>query len=256
MNRLLNKYVLVTGASRGIGKAITTSFIEEGAIIIANYKDKDELEGINSLLGKFNNNSNNRIFPIQADLSEENEIEGMFKYIREEIGQLDVLVNNAGICEFKPIDLLTLKDWQSHFNVNLFGLFICCKFSIKLMKDNSKKGSIISIGSVGSYFGNEFQAHYNASKAAVGSLMRSISVTQGQYGIRANTILPGCILTSINDEFLSLPGRKESLKNRIPLRRLGIPNDVVGIAIYLASDESTYCNGAEIVIDGGISNNI
>jgi L-rhamnose 1-dehydrogenase len=172
------------------------------------------------------------------------------------MGGIDILVNNAGVCPWHEFLTMSIETWERAQSVNHLGAFLCSQRASNQMIRQGNGGTIITVGSVGAYTGGAMQAHYNASKAAVGSLMRSLAVALGQYGIRCNSILPGCIRTAMNADVLADERVRSDIERRTPLGRLGIPEDVVGAAIFFASDLSRFCTGSELRVDGGLSVNI
>ncbi len=254
-NRLLGKRCIITGASRGIGRAIAIGFAQEGAQIIVNFPNKSDEKATKETILEIRRYKQ-IVYGVKADVSQ---VEDVNKLVHESVdyfGGIDVLVNNAGICPWSSFLDMPLSIWEKTQAINHRGTFLCSQAVARQLLKQKTGGSIITIGSVGAYTGGPQQAHYNASKAAVGALMRSIAVALGPYGIRANTILPGCIETDINRIVLENPEERKCLNDRIPLQRIGIPEDIVGAAIYFASDESKYCTGSELCIDGGISINV
>ena len=254
--RLSGKKILVTGASRGIGRALAKELVLNGAVVYANYKDETESLAAATLRTELPEALQMQLHYIAADLRDANQVIHLFDTIGQ-LGGLEVLVNNAGECTFIDLDKIDTAQWTDIFNLNLHAVFACSKAAVRLMRTNGVKGSIITIGSIGAFFGSSHQAHYNASKAAVCSLSRSIAVRYAGDGIRSNSILPGCILTDINRSvLLSDDTKRKELEMRTPLGRLGAVEDIVGAAVFLASDESAFCTGSEIVVDGGISINV
>lgn len=254
-NRLKNKRCLITGASSGIGREIALSFAREGADVIVNYHssaEKTEAEEVLESIVK----STKRALLVEADVSQPNAVNKLIGETVDFLGGIDVLVNNAGICQWHDFLTMPLEIWNKTFSTNVGSAFLCSQAAIRQMITQNVGGSIIMISSVGAYTGGVLQTHYNASKAAMISLMRSLAVAIGNYGIRANAILPGCIETNMNKDALHSIEIRRSLQNRIPLKRLGIPLDISGAAVYFASDESAYCTGTELIIDGGIFINI
>jgi NAD(P)-dependent dehydrogenase (short-subunit alcohol dehydrogenase family) len=244
------KVVLVTGSSRGIGRIIALGFARQGADVVINYPSSDEMsnaEGVAKLARKFGAN----VEIVQADVSVPKDVTKMTSLILSNLGRIDILVNNAGVCPFHDFLTMPLDLWQHVQDVNYKGVFLCSQEIAKVMIKKKIAGKIITISSIGAYNGNELQTHYNPSKAAASALMKSLAVTLGPYGITCNSILAGCIETDLNREYLSAPKVRENLVNRIPLQRIGTPEDIVGAVLFLASPEASYITGAEIRIDGG-----
>ena len=251
--RLEGKRVVITGASTGIGREIAIGFGTEGAKVIINFHSSAEAKDAQAVVGKLGTNV---AFAIRADIALAKDVNKLVQRSLDFLGGVDVLVNNAGICPWSPFIELPISLWERTQAVNHRGTFLCSQAFAKRMVEQGTGGSIITIGSVGAYHGGHYQAHYNASKAAAGSLMRSMAVELGSFNIRCNTILPGCIETNINRNVLSRAEERTTMVNRTPLHRLGTPADVVGAAIFFASDESSFCTGSELRVDGGISVNV
>ncbi|KAI5857068.1 peroxisomal 2,4-dienoyl-CoA reductase, auxiliary enzyme of fatty acid beta-oxidation [Tricharina praecox] len=171
-------------------------------------------------------------------------------------GELNVFVSNAGVCQFA--DFLTLPEelYSSTVRINLDGAFYATQAAAKQMVAQGKGGSIIGISSISALVGGAGQTHYTPTKAGVLSLMQSTATALGKHGIRCNAILPGTIRTQLNDEDLSNDEKREYMEGRIPLGRTGVPEDIVGPAVFLASSLSGYVTGAQILVDGGLFVNL
>ncbi|MGB9724924.1 MAG: SDR family NAD(P)-dependent oxidoreductase [Nitrososphaeria archaeon] len=250
--RLKNKVCLVTGASRGIGRAIAVTFGREGADVVVNYsKSKDKAEEVVNEIVKFGR----RAIAVKADVSNKDEVEVMVKTVIKEFGKIDVLVNNAGIT-WKPTNILegTREEWERVLGVNLIGTYYCIQAVAPYMI-KQKYGKIInisSLASIGTTFGE--QVAYGPSKAAINILTKRLAYELGQYNIYVNAIAPGLIRT----EILSVGRSEEELQklfnniaNMTALRRIGEPQDIANVALFLASDESNFVTGQIIVADGG-----
>ncbi len=243
---LTGKYALVTGASRGIGKAIAIAFAKCGADVIINYRSDDESA---QKVADEITATGRKAEKFKADVTDEQSVKELYAFIKKEFGRLDILVNNAGISQAKDIFEMELEDWNNVMNVNLTSAFLCSKYAMEIMK-NQGTGRIISIasqaGERGALFGH---AHYAASKSGMLAMTKTLARTAAPYGITANCIAPGVIFTDFtyavhNDEEIA------SLEKSIPLG-LGKPDDVSAAAVYLASDEARYVTGATIDINGG-----
>ncbi|HGC7256237.1 TPA: 3-oxoacyl-ACP reductase family protein [Streptococcus agalactiae] len=186
--------VVITGASRGLGKAMVKNFLKEGANVVANY-NKSEREA-RELLEVAKNTSGNCIL-VQADISDEDEVKRLYKIVETKFGKVDVLINNAGIIRDNPITSLTIDDWDSVINTNLRGTFLCCKYFSKMMVYKNA-GKIINISSIKGQKGSINQSNYAASKAAVIALTKSLAMELGKYNIQVNAICPGFIVTDMN----------------------------------------------------------
>ncbi len=246
--KLDNKTAIVTGARKGIGRAIALALAKEGAnVVVSDISQEDcqkvvtEIEG----LGR-------KGLALKCNVTSRAEVEDMVRRTVAEFGKVDILVNNAGIISFKPFLELTDEDWDNTLNVNLKGQFICARAVAKEMAKN-KWGRIINIASISSGgCGIAFPliAHYTASKGGVVALTEALAVELTPQGINVNAICPGAIDTDMV-KAVKEGGQLEQILLRIPKGRLGQPEDIANLAVFLASDESDYITGAAIVIDGG-----
>ncbi len=256
MRRLEGKITLVTGAARGIGQAISELFAEEGAKVV--------LTDINDELGKeVAIRIGDKAEYIHLDVSQESDWEQVAKFLEEKYGQVDVVVNNAGITGFfessGPHDPenLDLNSWHIVHKTNLDGVALGCKYGIKLMK-SSAAASIVNISSRSGIVGIPAATGYAASKAAVRNHTKSVALycAEKNYPIRCNSIHPGATLTPMWDAMLGEGEQRkkaiETVASEVPLKQMGEPKDVAYAALYLASDESKYITGIELNIDGGI----
>ena len=240
------KVVLVTGASRGIGKAIAAAFAEQGAQVIANYNSsKQNAISFESSLKK----QGLKLEAMQADVSSAKEAEVMVDRIVKKYKKIDILVNNVGIRKDNLLAMMGNDDWESVINVNLNSIFNVTKWVSRVMI-GQRNGSIINISSVSALRGVPGQTNYSASKGAILSFTRSVSRELGKFNIRVNNVIPGFIetdmLKDINDQ------KKEKLTSNISLGRLGKVGDIVGSVLFLATDDANYITGQSIIVDGGL----
>ncbi|WP_304063727.1 3-oxoacyl-[acyl-carrier-protein] reductase [Hoylesella loescheii] len=247
MGLLTGKTALVTGAARGIGKAIALKFAQEGANIaftdlVIDENGKATEAEIAALGVKAKGYASNA-----ADFAQSEEV---VKQVKEDFGSVDILVNNAGITKDGLMLRMTEQQWDAVIGVNLKSAFNFIHAAIPVMM-RQRGGSIINMASVVGVHGNAGQANYAASKAGMIALAKSVAQEMGPKGIRANAIAPGFIDTAMTQE-LSEEVRKEWM-NQIPLRRGGTVEDVANCALYLASDLSSYVNGQVIQVDGGMN---
>src|SRR4030042_1800487 len=246
--RVGGKTAIVTGARRGIGRAIALALAREGANVVVGdigredcQKVVDEIKG----LGR-------RGLALKCDVSSTDDDEGMVRRTVAEFGRVDILVNNAGIISYKPFLELTEEDWDSTLNVNLKGQFLCAQAVAKEMVKN-KWGRIINIASISSgwcVIAFPLIAHYTASKGGVVALTEALALELTPKGINVNAICPGAIDTDMT-KGVKESGQVEQVLLRIPKGRLGQPEDIASMVVFLASDDSDYISGAAIVIDGG-----
>ncbi|MCL4495629.1 MAG: SDR family oxidoreductase [Firmicutes bacterium] len=251
---LLNgKVALITGATRGIGRAIAVRLAEEGAGVVVDHPGEDaQAQAVVSEIRE----KGGTAIAIRADVSDSHEVEHLFAETLHHYQTVDILVNNAGICPFVEWFELTEALWDQVYAVNLKGAFLCSRQASKIMRDHGHGGRIISLSSISALVGGKFQTHYTPTKAGVRSLMQSLAIVLGPYGITCNSILPGSILTDINRDHYADPAIWQRDVGRIPLGRLGNPEDIAGVAAFLASDDARYVNGADILVDGGLFVNL
>ncbi|MGG3891298.1 SDR family NAD(P)-dependent oxidoreductase [Metabacillus fastidiosus] len=242
MGRLDNKVVIITGGASGIGESMVELFSKEGAIVIAADINEAALEKVSQ---------KESVYGMKLNVASEEDWQGLAKEVNDRFGKIDILVNNAGISSEKPYEEINIDDWGKMMSINGFGPFAGMKHVAPYMAAQ-KRGSIVNISSYTAQIGQGFN-HYSASKGAVRSVSRAAATTFGYQGVRVNTLFPGIIETPMTK---SLETSKELLGRLVqatPLQRLGQPEDIANAALFLASDESSYINGAELVIDGGFS---
>lgn len=241
-----NKVVLITGASRGIGRAVAIKFAKNGANVIINYhKNDQDAEIIKSVIESYNV----KCLAIKADISVDKEIKEMVNIIIEEFGKIDILVNNAGIAIDLPFEKRKASHWTETLNTNLVGMFLTSKYvSSYMLKQNY--GKIVNISSTsGINITSPESIDYDASKAGIISLTRNLAC-QFSPIINVNSVAPGWVDTDMNQD---LPKDYiDSERKRIFLMRFAEPEEIANVVIFLASDESRYINGETIKVDGGM----
>ena len=248
MPRFKDKVVIVTGSARGIGQAIALGFGREGAkVVVADIR----IEQGKASEDKIKNEGGHALF-IHTDVSRKIDVDAMVSETLKTFDQIDVLVNNAGICPFKNFLEISEDMWDQVLEVNLKGYFLCSQAVAKAMIKKSIKGRIVNISSISSIVGGEQQAHYCSTKAGINLLTASMAIALGPYGITCNAVLPGPIETDINKEDLANQAKRDYFIKRTPLRRIGQPEDLVGPVMFFASDDSNWCTGSTLVVDGGI----
>jgi NAD(P)-dependent dehydrogenase (short-subunit alcohol dehydrogenase family) len=246
--RLTDKVVVVTGAAGGIGSAAARAFAAEGGQVAAIDADGGMLDSLDSELGVGH-------MHLVADVSDEDQVARSLEQVAQKLGRVDVLFNAAGIQLLEldaPVDRLDLDVWQRTLAVNLTGLYLCCKHGLRQMIPR-QSGSIINCGSPTALSGRGWRYHaYSASKGGVHALTRAMAGAYGSDGIRVNCIVPGVIETAMTAPVRDDPGRVGEIVGRTLLGRLGRPDDLVGISVFLASDESAFATGGTYVVDGGL----
>jgi len=240
------KVALITGGSRGIGAALCIAFAKANYRIAFNYaSNRAGAEKIESRVKEYTD-----CLAIQSDVSYSAEVEAMISSIKKHFGRIDVLINNAGIMANSLFSLIPEKDWDRVIAVNLKGTYLCSKFVSPLMIEQ-RYGVIINMASISAFRPLVGQGSYAATKAGIVVLTKSLARELGRWNIRANCIAPGYVQTELMDTFKSKED-KQMLK-QIPLRRVGTPEDIADLALFLASDKSKYITGETIRIDGGLS---
>ncbi|WP_156841020.1 SDR family NAD(P)-dependent oxidoreductase [Novosphingobium aquimarinum] len=250
MGRLEGKIALVTGAgnARGLGAATAERFAQEGAFV---YLTDIDLAGAEGVASKIRENGD--MAEAHAhDVTSEGDWDTLFAQIRKGHGRLDILVNNAGIAILKPIADLTAADWERQNRINLDSVFYGTQRAVALMRQTGGGGSIINLSSMAGLVGVPACAAYGAAKGGVRTFSKVIAMECAAEGIRCNSVHPGMIETAMQDVARrdNPDGFKEIVAG-IPMQRMGTPADIANMNLFLASDESSYITGAELVVDGG-----
>jgi NAD(P)-dependent dehydrogenase (short-subunit alcohol dehydrogenase family) len=250
MGRLEGKVALITGAGSGMGRLAAQTFVKEGARVVASDLHEAAARETVASLG-------DRAVAVAGDVTREADVARMVRTAVDRFGGLNVLYNNAGIFDEADESVLTMEEavWDRTLAINVKGIAFCCKYGIpELIRAGG--GSVINIASFVALMGCSVpQDAYTASKGAVLSLTRSLAVQFGPRGVRSNAICPGPIETPLLRDLLKDENKRRVRLSRVPMGRFGRPDDVVSLGVYLASDESTWTNGAALVVDGGISVN-
>lgn len=243
---LKGKVALVTGASRGIGKAIALALAENGASVAVNYSSSEaSAVEVAELIKK--NGGTAEIFKARVNIEEE--VEEMFTAVEKSLGPVDILVNNAGITKDNLLMRMKTEEWDSVIDVNLKGTFLCTRRVVRGMMKN-RYGKIINISSVVGFTGNAGQFNYSATKAGVIGMTKTAALEFASRGIRVNAVAPGFIET---DMTASLPDDvKAEYMQKIPLKSLGKPEDIANAVVYLASPLSDYMTGQTLHLNGGM----
>lgn len=240
-----DKVVMVTGASKGIGKSIAKTFAEKGAKVILISRTEADLQAVSDEISK----DNGEATFFAADVTSEAEMEKAVHFAKNQYGRIDVLCHNAGIYPGKQLDEMESTLWNKVINTNLNSTFYITKAALPLMKQQ-KSGKIILISSTsGTEAGLPGQAHYTASKAGMIGFMKTAAIELAKDNIAINAIAPGTIMT---EGLEKIPQEKlNKIKNIIPMKRLGLPKEIATVATFLASDDASFITGQYIVVDGG-----
>ncbi len=246
---LKGKVAIVTGARRGMGKVHALKLAQEGVKVVVSDISEEDCQKVVDEIGKTGEEG----LAVKCDVSKKKEVDELVKKTIEKFGKIDILVNNAGIAQFKPFLEITEEEWNRTLDINLRGYFLCAQAAAKEMT-KQKSGVIVNIASVamgqqGVGFPN--LVHYCASKGGIVGMTEAMALELAPLGIRVNVVAPGMIETPMIDPIKQDPKAMEGLMARVPLKRVGKPEEVSNLVLFLASDTSSYMTGAAVVIDGG-----
>ncbi len=245
--KVSGRIALVTGGSRGIGKAIVMALANGGAKVAFVYQsNKDSADKLVSELTALGHD----VYAIQANASQKIEADAAIENVIAKWGRLDILVNNAGIIRDKLILAMTSQEWQEVIDTNLTSVFNFCQAAIRPMMGN-RYGRIVNMSSVAADYSNPGQANYAASKAGIEGFSRCLATEYAKRGITVNCVAPGFIETDMTSAVVSAAGDK--IKNSIPVKRLGQPDDIANAVLFFASEESSYITGQVLKVDGGLT---
>lgn len=248
MGLLEGKTLLITGGSAGIGRATAIEAARQGADVAINYiGDDDAARSCVAALEA----EGRRGIAIKGDVAEHATAKAFVGAAVEALGKVDIFVSNAGICPFHAFLDMPPETFERTMRVNLHGAYWMVQAAANQMVAQGNGGAVVAVSSISALVGGEYQTHYTPTKAGLHSLMQSAAIALGRHGIRCNSVLPGTILTDINKEDLSDPAKRSYMAGRIPLGRLGEPEDVAGPIVFLASDMARYVTGAALLVDGG-----
>jgi len=250
--RLQGKVAVVTGASVGLGRAVAARFAAEGAKVVA--ADVNEADG-NALAEEQKALGRDMLF-VRTDVSQESAVAHLFEETHVRYGPVDVLHNNAAVLLYdsdSPVHELSMETWDQVMGVNLRGAFLCARHAVRSMLSKGG-GSIVFLGSPTGLSGCAPKlTAYSTSKAAVMGLTRVMAAAYARNSIRVNSIVPGTMDTPMNGYVLSDPEVREKYREAVPMGRLGLPSDIEGLSLFLASNESSYCTGGLYMCDGGLT---
>lgn len=249
MADLKNKVAIVTGARRGMGRAHALALAKAGAKVIVADISQEECEKVVQEIKK----NKGEAIAVKCDVTKKEEIDQMIQTAVKAWGKLDILVNNAGIAEFVPFMEMTEVEWDKTININLKGYFLCAQAAAKEMA-KQKSGAIVNIasvamGQIGVGFPN--LTHYCASKGGIVGMSEAMAIELATYNIRVNVVSPGVIDTPMIDPVRQDKVSMEGILGRVPLHRVGKPEEVANAVVFLASDDSSYMTGSVVVVDGG-----
>ncbi|MDG5787430.1 3-oxoacyl-ACP reductase FabG [Evansella sp. AB-P1] len=247
---LAGKVVLITGAAGGIGAAAAHLFAKKGAsVVVADFLEEQGQAVLNELASRRGEKGGKHSF-FQVNVADSTSVQQMVRQVLEEYGKIDVLVNNAGITRDAMFRKMTEEAWHEVIDVNLNGVFYCAKAVIPKMIEQGN-GVIINTSSIVGVHGNIGQTNYAATKSAVIGMTKTWAKELGPKGIRVNAVAPGFIATNMVEK---MPEKViDQLKEKIPLRRLGLPEDIGRAYVFLASEEASYINGTTLEVNGGLS---
>ncbi len=244
LQRLKDQVAIITGASRGIGKATALALAEEGAKVVVNYASSSD--AADAVVAEIVDGGGSAI-ALKADVSQPQEVDNLVKETINQLGRIDILVNNAGITRDTLMLRMKLEDWQNVINLNLTGVFLCCKAVSKIML-KQRRGKIINISSVAGQMGNPGQANYSAAKAGVIGLTKTLAKEFAPRGVMVNAVAPGFIETDMTSGL-----QAEEILKMIPLSRYGKPEEIAGMIRFLCADSSSnYITGQVFNVDGGM----
>ena len=249
MGKLTGKTAVITGASKGIGAGIALAFAKEGANVVVNYaRGKDDAEKVAANIN--GNGSEGKAITVQADVSKKADVDKLFSESKKAFGNLDILVNNAGVYEFAPLGEITEDSYRRQFDLNVLGTLLSTQAAVKSMING---GSVINLSSIASLTPPPSAAVYSATKGAVDVITRTLAQELGPQKIRVNSLAPGLVETEGTRAAGTSEGEFKSYAlSRTPLGRVGEPEDIAKVAVFLASDDSAWITGEVLPVGGGV----
>jgi len=244
--QLKDRTALVTGGSRGLGRAIALALAAEGAAVAVNYRaGRDAAEDTVRAIA----DGGGRAVAVQADVADAGQVKAMFKQVGDDLSPPDILINNAGMVRDAILALMSEEAWDEVLAVNLKGAFLCTKAAVRGMA-RGRWGRVVNVASVAGLTGDARRANYAASKAGLIGLTKTAARELAPSGITVNAIAPGVIETDLTADMDG--NRRDQLMESIPLRRFGVPEDVAGLAVFITSARADYITGQVFVVDGGM----
>lgn len=245
--KLGGKVAVVTGSSRGIGRAIAIKLAKEGASVVVNSRKKESAQKVADEIKRLGR----KAIAVEGDVSNPKTAKKLVGAAVKEFGSLDIFVNNAGVISYANFLDLKEEQWDSLMAVDLKGVFMCSQAAARQMIKQGDGGKIINISSIAGFIGFHNLAHYCAAKAGVIELTKQMALELGPYKINVNSIGPGAIKTAMTKQVESDPKQLKEIIARIPLGRMGEPEEIASVAAFFASDEASYVTGETIFVDGG-----
>lgn len=249
---LEGRKAIVTGASSGIGKATAVRLAREGASVCVNYYSDEEAADATSVVEQARSAGAPHAVAVKADVGAEDDVKRLIAQAKEELGGLDLLVNNAGIEKQVPLLEMPLETWNAILQTNLTGAFLCLREAAKVMAE-AGGGTVVNMSSVHEFIPWPGFAHYCASKGGMKLLMQTAARELAPKKIRLVNVAPGAIVTPINDFVLDDPEAKHAVESEIPLGRMGQPDEIAAAVAWAASEQASYLTGTTIIVDGGMS---
>ncbi len=244
--RLEDKVAIVTGSGRGLGKAIALAFAEAGADVVVTARSMDQVEETSREIEELGR----KCLPVQTDVTDEKQVQELVRRTLDRFHGLDVLVNNVGMAIVKDMMKTSPEDWQRQLDANLTSAYLCCRSVGKHMLEE-KQGTIVNVSTVAGVRGKWQMTGYGAAKAGVISLTKTLAIEWARYNVRVNCIIPGIFHTEATRAVIENPEMRDTRIKKVPMRRHGTPEEVGPLALFLASEASSFITGASIPIDGG-----
>jgi NAD(P)-dependent dehydrogenase (short-subunit alcohol dehydrogenase family) len=251
MQRFEGRVALVTGATRGIGRATAVRLAEEGAFVGVNHRASGDPSETLRLIEE----AGGKGFPVEADMRDPEQVVVMVKEVARVGGRFDYLVSNAAINPLLTWDETTLEDYDRIQETNLRGTWVVCQAAARQMIEEGHGGAIVTVSSISAWVSARTQVAYCGTKAGIWMLTKALASVLGEHGIRVNVVLPGAIATDMAAELLDDPDVLKYYEERIPLHRVAEPREVAGAIAFLLSDDASYCTSSELLVDGGFITN-